>query len=356
MVDVNELPLEGSVRRTYWEDLSPEDMEAYARRFAEYYQAAGFPYPTMTDEERLADLKRNIELGMADIDEETGVIQQKMNGLTFCWTYMPHAFGVPAGSNSARTAIEVFNDIDLLTSTIFKRMKSKHSSNMSTNMLRKALRKYNGVQSVSNFRPTAAGALYQRFAKMLGRDTISTWDMSGGYGGRLLGAVMSDVVHTYVATEPAALTFDGLSRMTDDMKQWGVLEDTDVYLVQRGSETWLPKKPVDLVMTSPPYFNTERYSDEDTQSYIKFPTYEKWLDGFFRQSIVNARQALKPDGLLVINIANVRTAKTLENDALKIMVSEGFELVETLKLKLSGRPGGATFRYEPIFVMKRRID
>lgn len=359
-IDVNQLPLEGSVRRTVWEDLSDEDMLKYARRFAEYYQAMGFPYPTMTEEERKKDVARNKELGAANINEETGEVQQKMNGLSFCWHYHPHAFETPAGADKSRTPMDVFNDIELLTSTIYKRMQSKHSGNMSVNMLRKALRAYNGVQAVSNFRPTAAWSLYDRFAKMMDKEDISTWDMSGGYGGRLLGAVLSGIVRTYIATEPATDTFEGLSQMASDLEDWGFVErdsgaDMGIGLVQKGSETWHPRKSVDLVMTSPPYFNTERYSDEDTQSYVKFPEYEEWIEGFFRQSIKNAKACLKPEGLLVINIADVRTAKTLEDDALRIMQEEGFELIETLKLKLSGRPNkkGELFRYEPIFVMRQ---
>jgi tRNA1(Val) A37 N6-methylase TrmN6 len=232
-------------------------------------------------------------------------------------------------------------------------MKSKHSSNMSVAMMRKALRAFNGVQAVSNFRPTAAGALYQRFAKMLGKDSIATWDMSGGFGGRLLGAIMSGTVHTYIANEPSTKTFVGLQQMTQDFAKWEY--QTNTLIVRLGSEAWFPNAQLDLVMTSPPYFNTERYSDEPSQSYLKFPTYAEWIEGFFRQSINNAHQALSPKGLLAINVANVATAKILEDDALKIMQNEGFELVETLKLKLSGRPNkqGQLFKYEPIFVMKK---
>ena len=58
----------------------------------------------------------------------------------------------------------------------------------------------------------------------------------------------------------------------------------------------------DLYFTSPPYFDTERYSDDETQSYIKFPTYSGWVKGFYRETIYNACRALKNDGVFVINI------------------------------------------------------
>ena len=43
------------------------------------------------------------------------------------------------------------------------------------------------------------------------------------------------------------------------------------------------KKSLDLCFTSPPYFDTEKYSDEDTQSYKKFPTEDGWVNGFFEE-------------------------------------------------------------------------
>ena len=40
------------------------------------------------------------------------------------------------------------------------------------------------------------------------------------------------------------------------------------------------QEQIDLVFTSPPYFNREEYSTHPEQSYIKYPNYQDWLDGF----------------------------------------------------------------------------
>ena len=77
-----------------------------------------------------------------------------------------------------------------------------------------------------------------------------------------------------------------------------------------GSEEFRPEREsLDLCFTSPPYFDTEKYSDEETQSYKKFPTLDGWIDGFMRKTIDNCRYGLKPNGRLIINIDDTSTGK-----------------------------------------------
>ena len=73
------------------------------------------------------------------------------------------------------------------------------------NRLRQSIKIYTGTQSVSNFRPTAAKLIYEKF----GGDTI--WDMSCGWGGRLIGFLASSRKR-YIGTEPSSLTFEGLQK------------------------------------------------------------------------------------------------------------------------------------------------
>ena len=97
---------------------------------------------------------------------------------------------------------------------------------------RKTLKIFTGTQGVSNFRPTAAHAIYNRFLP----DGGTTWDMSGGYGGRLLGAIKTHI--NYIATEPAKETFDGLTQIAKDWGQqsnlFGIEQSLEI--VQSGSE------------------------------------------------------------------------------------------------------------------------
>jgi DNA modification methylase len=126
-----------------------------------------------------------------------------------------------------------------------------------------------------------------------------------------------------------------------------------------GSEDFLPdRNSFDLCFSSPPYFDTEKYSGESTQSYGRFPSRESWLNGFLGATLDNCWCGLKSSGRLIINIANVSSYPTLESDFVAMACARGWELERTLRLALSKmmgtrRTGGESFKYEPVSVFKK---
>ena len=51
-------------------------------------------------------------------------------------------------------------------------------------------------------------------------------------------------------------------------------------IYKQGSECKLPAEIVgnmDFAFSSPPYFNLEKYSDEETQCYVKFSKLNEWI-------------------------------------------------------------------------------
>ena len=262
---------------------------------------------------------------------------------------MPHAFDVKCGNMN--TPLQTFFNDKGRIETKMKQLGHVDSPSG----LRKVLKVMSGSQGVSNFRPTAAQAIYEKFLP----DGGTTWDMSGGYGGRLLGAIKTHI--NYIATEPAKDTFNGLTQIAKDWGNQSNLFGTTqrLEIVQSGSEDYVPEKEsLDLCFTSPPYFDTEKYSDEDTQSYKKFPNKVDWLEGFLRKTIQNCLYGLKPRRYLVINIANVSSFDNLEGECANIVMSEGFEYMETFQLTLSKMPGknikSDSFKYEPVFLFRKK--
>lgn len=135
-------------------------------------------------------------------------------------------------------------------------------------------------------------------------------------------------------------------------------------------EDWVESKAarrlrgrVDLVMTSPPYFGAENYNPQNKkQSANRYPSYERWREGFYRKLVEGAFSLLKPNGIFVLNIAIVAGAPRLERDARDLAKAAGFESAEFFKLAMSVRPvgsrhvvsvDGATFKYEPVFVFRK---
>jgi len=349
--DVNTLPLEGNEK--IWRNLSESDLELYLDRVVNFYHAKGYPHYKFNTAEKELEYKKLLKRRIDPIVDH--VVSQSMVGLGLCWSYFPHAASIKCGNSSSLSPMEVFNDKERFKKTMRSRL--KHGTYLTESGVRKALRVYHGAQGVSNFRPTAAASLYSYFADILQKDKIVTWDMSAGFGGRLLGALMSNRISRYIATDPSSQTFAGLIAMVLDMQKLGFKRNFDVSLRLTGSEDFVPDRLVDLAFTSPPYFDTERYSLEETQSYKKFDTYDKWLAGFLQKTLVNAKESLRLGGLLAINVANVRNAKTLAEDAEKLLQSIGMKQLTTLQLALSKRPKNGTndakYRYEPIFVFQK---
>jgi DNA modification methylase len=125
-----------------------------------------------------------------------------------------------------------------------------------------------------------------------------------------------------------------------------------------GSEDFPPEpESLDCCLSSPPYGSHEKYSDEPSQSYIRFSSNEEWLNGYMRTTLENCWAGLKPNGWLVINVADCSSYPTLTSDFLELAKGMGFRLVETLQLALSKMVGtdkwSATHKYEPVFAFRK---
>jgi hypothetical protein len=330
------------LNKKQWASFSPEEIENYIDVVFDYYKEKGFPYYSTEQsyrDDEFNKLNKYDKSGMV----ESGIIKQTMHGLALAWSYFPHSFAVRC--NNQKSPVEAFTDDATFRKVIAKRIKI--GDNISDAGIRKMLKMFTGVQAVSNFRPTAASAIYTHFGN---KGTV--WDMSGGYGGRLLGAITSDITK-YICTEPCQQTFQGISAMSEHYKRDGL----EVELHMLGSEDYLPKEnSLDLCFTSPPYFDCEKYSDEDTQSYIKFPEKNMWINGFLKQTFSNCYHGLKADGRMIINIANVKSYKNIEEDTIAAASAVGFELDTVWKLALSNpnmRDKSAKFKYEPVYIFKK---
>lgn len=244
------------------------------------------------------------------------------------------------------TPFEVFNNDDMFMKVIEKRLKM--GTFISNAGIMKMLKMYSNTQAVSNFRPTAAAALYDKYAP-----NGKVWDMSGGWGGRMLGAIISSV-DTYIVTEPSSLTHKGLTEIAGD---YGTKKK--ISLSMSGSEDFLPKKEsLDLCFTSPPYFDLEKYSNEETQSYVKYGDKISWLYDFLYETFENCYYGLKDDCYMLINIADPKKNNniSLEESTIELAKVVGFKHVDTLKLALSNpnmKNRTSAFKYEPIFVFKK---
>lgn len=309
-----------------------------------YWRKKGFPNYDINDYNKSKELQKLINYDERNIFDNK-YMKQTMHSCGFLWTYFPHWVDVKCG-DAEKTLAENWNDDNKLRELIRKtwNWQLKHGSgNFTVNRLRQNAKVYMNKQSVSNFRPSVAKYIYNTF----GNKGV-VWDMCAGWGGRLFGFLASDC-YTYIGTEPSSLTYDGLCNIKNDFNY--IKKNVNLY--KKGSETFTPdENTVDLCFTSPPYFDTEKYSDESTQSYIKYETLNDWTNGYFKTTINNCYTALKQDGVLIINISNTPKYNLLEADTIKVAKDIGFDLIDTYYLILSSIAGKG-IKTEPIFIFKK---
>ena len=311
----------------------------------DYWKNKGFPY--YSDKKEWRDKRFNDLMNFKRdtmIDRKNKIIGQSTHGLSLAWSYMKHSWGIQCGK--MRTPMEVWNDEEhlkkginkILTGTFFKQ---KKPHDITESDMRSMLRRYSGTQMVSNFRPTAAAALYDVFvdkdSPLEGTTAGTVWDPSMGYGGRLLGAIASGI--NYIGTDPCIPTYEGLEKIRDTYGH----SHKNYTLLRQGSETYDPEEEsLDFVFTSPPYFGWESYGDEPEQSSIKFNTSDMWKEHFLKQTIKNAFKGLKRDKFLALNVANTKQYKTFEEDTVDLALEVGFKHTDTWWLSLSTQQGGSS--------------
>lgn len=199
-----------------------------------------------------------------------------------------------------------------------------------------------GSQPVSNFSAGAARFLIRKGFEnamekgIIEKDKFVVLDPSTGWAGRMVGLLSihselrriyrdrtgRDLTVIYLTTDPNEEIKD---RYSDILEDWfSVIEPTAdkkyFYMFKdiSGSETYeflqfcktrlleWGLKGVTMGLTSPPYFNRERYSKDENQSWVKYGTsYESWSKGFLKPTVENISQLLLKNGMFFMNIANI---------------------------------------------------
>ena len=216
---------------------------------------------------------------------------------------------------------------------------------------------FRGSSRCYNFRPATAKALYELY----GKDNCKVLDTSSGFGGRLLGFFTAKNTSEYVGIDPN--TADSCNKFILYMSRY--FTNKKAYVNKIGSEDFtIESYPqyenyFDISFTSPPYFNIERYSDDITQSHVKFNTYDAWVDGFYRNTIYNSCNSLKLDGVFAVNISWVDNIKEYTEEFLNDC---GFYIIKEDKYLLRIHPRESSYgsdkmsKYEPIWVAKHYTE
>ena len=299
-----------------------------------YFRKSGFPYEHYEDYEILQIFNNLQKMEMKLVKSHKGLlnnlvrtIQLKgVNGEQHVVNWFhPHIW--ESHAVGALSPVESYKRDDSLLKCMV--LSLKYEGVITEKSVRVFLRIVNRAQMCSNFRPSAAKAIYDYFGA---NDVL---DMSTGYGGRLFGFLASKAEGFYFGVDPSKKTCECNNKMAKYFKQ-----DKRVHIICQPFEDVVDIPKVDFAFTSPPYFAKEVYVEGDkNQSREKFPEYEAWLNGFLKVMVQKTRDALKNNGKMVINISDVRLGSKifpLSNDTIKIATKNGFSHEESLHMVFPG--------------------
>lgn len=183
------------------------------------------------------------------------------------------------------------------------------------------------ASKVANFSPITARKIYERFCPQFNATIL---DYSCGFGARMLGCLSSPFNYKYVGIEPNSELNDQLGKFSEWVCN-SLHRDNNTVLYKTGSEVFHEElvNSVDLSFSSPPYFNLEIYTDEETQSASKTTAYSDWLKYYMIPTIQNIYQYTKVGGLHIVNLKNIDDKHPCLQNWINVCKGVGFEIVYT---------------------------
>jgi hypothetical protein len=200
------------------------------------------------------------------------------------------------------------------------------------------------IRTPSNFRPPVAKKLVETFSPEGGL----VLDPCAGYGGRAVGTLAAG--RSYIGVDPHPKAKDAYKSL------FGILGVSPEALVFHNSpfEDINLDVQADLVLTSPPYFSAERYSDDPKQSWVRFPTWDLWVSKFLRTLIFKSFNNLKSEGRMLLNVCDpVISGRRvpLVQACLDLALEAGFLYDGSLQMTLGYL--GSNPKFEPILVFSK---
>jgi SAM-dependent methyltransferase len=283
------------------EELLGREILSYSERYQvrlveaarNHWRVLGFPYPKINTAETQRELRNLVASDKFINGHACGLLSTV--GLRTANACHPQIWRIKA---RGRSCVDIFLDDNRLVEALAKAPSFWPGRCCWNAQSIRTLMRISHKMRPSNFRPVVARQLIRCFSPEGSR----VLDFSAGFGGRLLGAVSLD--RHYVGIDPARAQIRGLQRLSDLVQKY---VPGKVELHQACAEDLLPEMPrqsMDLVFSSPPYFDRERYSIEPNQSYLRYPKLSDWTKSFLAPVLHHSSRVLRPGGVMLLNVTD----------------------------------------------------
>lgn len=237
-------------------------------------------------------------------------------GTELCVSFFPHIIGM--ASNKSLSPIAIFSDNEMLMDCI--RRTIRYAKRATQASVRQGLKTYRNNRSVTIFPPVWAKRAIELSAPC--GDKLKVLDFSCGFGGRMLGSYATGRVGLYVGIDPLPqniASHEALARIVAGHASLSSRTfETKFILGCAEDEIDKLNTLFDVVLTSPPYFNKERYSDDQSQCYVRFGNYGNWVTHWLKKVVIAAAERLRDGGVMIL-FASDFTGHPVGTDCSEVM-------------------------------------
>lgn len=237
-------------------------------------------------------------------------------GMKLCQHFCPNFWNIK--NDRGISFADAWNDADVMDKV--RTWGLSGMSNLWLSWIRRAVFMSAGLPNSSFYRPHFS----RQVILMTGKEKGTLFDPCAGWGGRMLGAVSTD--WNYIGCDPNVETYQNLLNMINFL---GIQNKVSLNNVPAEDYDIESLEKVDVVLTSPPYFNLEIYTDDQNQSYNKFSTYDLWRDNWLYPLIDRSLNVLSDDGISAWNVMNFKK-NDFVGDVIRKHEQRGMKLIGTV--------------------------
>ena len=313
------------LRGSQWLRLSKRERERCIEIAFQFWRSEGFPHYRLS----LRQVRMEFSRLLSHDPQRTfslGELRSSNAGLRLANAFQPLMWS--ARVSRYLSPMDIFKNDDLLRKAIRRSLTiwpQRFGANASC--LRRILKSYTSAASVSNYRPAIAKAVISKYS----RNGSIVVDFSAGYGGRLLGALALD--RQYIGIEVNKSQILGYHRMRKAITTAGFTLSHSYFLSGRAEKklTTIPSRSADLIYSSPPFFNWERYSSSKDQSYKRYASYDRWRSEFLQPVITQSIRILCAKGHLILNVSGGNRLPS-SHDVQSLACKVGLRLVHSHRM------------------------
>ena len=298
--------------------ITREKYDEIVPKIVDEFVNAGFAETEKFFEKKIDVSKEYEDLKKDNIDPDKITAQKTSKSNKIIRKYMPHIYSVEDYKGDNIVKLWKRENIE-------KAFKSLDKPNRTVNS------QFSEFKRAIKFNPVTIYSPIMTKSIVKDLDCKTVFDPCIGWGGRMIGTTCLGEDYHYTGCEPFTKTYDGLENMAKELNI-----ENQVTLYNKGVETVLEEindKRYDMCLTSPPYFDLEVYSHEDTQSIKKYETYDEWIEGFIKPIIEYVCSHVTKYSCW--SVKNIKTDKkyNLLDDVIRIHAENGWKLDKQFAIK-----------------------